>query len=135
MHQFIFNELSNIGLYNRQKREDFVIATKVRGQMGDGVNDIGLGRKHIMASCEASLRRLQTNYIDLYYVKYFRNQLLFFFYYYLNTLLNNFIHNIIKRHVLKTLLNLSEENLTGLFLGHRYMVGTMPLPLRNGWEL
>lgn len=68
MHQFIFNELSNIGLYNRQKREDFVIATKVRGQMGDGVNDIGLGRKHIMASCEASLKRLQTNYIDLYQV-------------------------------------------------------------------
>lgn len=99
MHQFIFNELSNIRFYYRQKREDFVIATKVRSQMGDGVNDIGLGRKHIMASCEASLRRLQTNYIDLYYVKYFRNQLLFFFYYYLNTLLNNFIHNIIKRHI------------------------------------
>lgn len=68
MHQFIFNELSNIGFYYRQKREDFVIATKVRSQMGDGVNDIGLGRKHIMASCEASLKRLQTNYIDLYQV-------------------------------------------------------------------
>lgn len=52
----------------KQKREDFVIATKVRGQMGDGVNDIGLCRKHIMASCEASLKRLQTNYIDLYQI-------------------------------------------------------------------
>lgn len=69
MHQFIFYELLNMGLSNRQKREDFVIATKVRGQMGDGVNEIGLSRKHIMASCEASLERLQTNYIDLYQVR------------------------------------------------------------------
>jgi aryl-alcohol dehydrogenase-like predicted oxidoreductase len=36
--------------------------------MGDDVNNIGLGRKHIMQSCEASLKRLQTDYIDLYQV-------------------------------------------------------------------
>lgn len=37
--------------------------------MGAGVNDVGLGRKHIMSSCLESLRRLQTDYIDLYQVK------------------------------------------------------------------
>ena len=50
------------------RREDVVIATKVRGQMGDGPNDEGLSRLHIMASVENSLRRLQTDYIDLYQV-------------------------------------------------------------------
>ena len=49
-------------------REDVVLATKVRGQMGDGPNDQGLSRLHIMASVENSLRRLQTDYIDLYQV-------------------------------------------------------------------
>ena len=50
------------------RREDVVIATKVRGQMGDGPNDQGLSRLHIMNSVENSLRRLQTEYIDLYQV-------------------------------------------------------------------
>ncbi|XP_022343166.2 1-deoxyxylulose-5-phosphate synthase YajO-like [Crassostrea virginica] len=52
----------------KQKREGLVIATKVRGTMGEGVNDVGLGRKHILQSCEESLKRLQTDYIDLYQI-------------------------------------------------------------------
>jgi aryl-alcohol dehydrogenase-like predicted oxidoreductase len=48
-------------------RDAFVIATKVYGAMGDGPNDDGLSRKHILAAVEASLRRLGTDYIDLYY--------------------------------------------------------------------
>ncbi len=47
-------------------RERIVLATKVRGPMGDGPNDEGLSRVHIMHAVEASLRRLQTDYIDLY---------------------------------------------------------------------
>jgi aryl-alcohol dehydrogenase-like predicted oxidoreductase len=43
-----------------------VIATKVCGRTGDGPNDGGLGRKHIMAAVEGSLRRLGTDYVDLY---------------------------------------------------------------------
>ncbi len=50
------------------EREDVVLATKVRFPMGDGPNDAGLSRKHIAAGCEASLRRLGTDYIDLYQV-------------------------------------------------------------------
>jgi aryl-alcohol dehydrogenase-like predicted oxidoreductase len=52
----------------RKKRDDFVVATKVRFAMGSGVNDVGLSRKHILASVEDSLRRLGTDYIDLYQV-------------------------------------------------------------------
>lgn len=48
------------------KREDLVLATKVRGNMGGGPDDEGLSRAHIMKSVENSLRRLQTDYIDLY---------------------------------------------------------------------
>ena len=51
-----------------QNRDDLVIATKVRFPMGSGPNEIGLSRKHILASVEASLRRLGTDYIDLYQV-------------------------------------------------------------------
>lgn len=49
-------------------REDFVIATKVRFSMGSGPNDLGLSRTHILSAVEASLRRLNTTYIDLYQV-------------------------------------------------------------------
>lgn len=52
----------------KQRREDWVIATKVRFPMGDSLNDVGLSRKHILAGVEASLRRLGTDYIDLYQV-------------------------------------------------------------------
>ncbi len=47
-------------------RDKLVIATKVRGKMGDGPNDEGLHRTHIMQAVEESLHRLQTDYIDLY---------------------------------------------------------------------
>ena len=47
-------------------RDDVLLATKVRMPMGDGPNDAGLSRHHIMRACEASLRRLGTDYIDLY---------------------------------------------------------------------
>jgi aryl-alcohol dehydrogenase-like predicted oxidoreductase len=49
-------------------REDVLIATKVRMPMGDGPNDAGLSRHHIIRGAEASLRRLGTDYIDLYQV-------------------------------------------------------------------
>ncbi|MCK6628988.1 MAG: aldo/keto reductase [Anaerolineae bacterium] len=51
-----------------KNRDDFIIATKVRFPMGQGPNDVGLSRKHILAGVEASLRRLGTDYIDLYQV-------------------------------------------------------------------
>jgi len=51
-----------------KNRDDLVMATKVCFPMGEGVNDLGLSRKHILAAVEASLRRLQTDYIDLYQV-------------------------------------------------------------------
>ncbi len=48
------------------RRDEVVIATKVRGKMGEGPNDKGLSRYHIMNAVEASLRRLRTDHIDLY---------------------------------------------------------------------
>lgn len=50
------------------KRSDVVLATKVANKMGEGANDRGLSRKHIIEACEASLKRLGTDYIDLYYI-------------------------------------------------------------------
>jgi aryl-alcohol dehydrogenase-like predicted oxidoreductase len=49
-------------------RDDVVLATKVRFPMGEGPNDVGLSRKHIVQGCEDSLRRLGTDFIDLYEV-------------------------------------------------------------------
>ncbi len=49
-----------------QRREGLEIFSKVYWPMGAGANDRGLSRKHIMESCNASLRRLQTDYLDLY---------------------------------------------------------------------
>jgi NDP-hexose 2,3-enoyl reductase len=48
------------------RREKVVLATKVYGKMGDWPNDQGLSARHIVSACEASLRRLQTDRIDLY---------------------------------------------------------------------
>ena len=48
------------------RREKVVIATKVFGKMGPGPNDKGLSARHIRHACEASLRRLQTDHLDLY---------------------------------------------------------------------
>ena len=50
------------------RRQDIILATKVRGQMGSGPNDQGLSRQHILDAVEASLDRLQTDFIDLYQV-------------------------------------------------------------------
>ena len=47
-------------------REKIIIATKVRGRMGDGINDEGLSRVHILHAVDESLQRLQTDYLDLY---------------------------------------------------------------------
>ncbi len=54
-------------LENRD-RSELVIATKVYGEMGEGPNQGGLSRKHIIDQCEASLERLNTDYIDLYQI-------------------------------------------------------------------
>lgn len=51
-----------------QRREDFVIATKVRYPMGEGPNETGLSRKHIMDGIAGSLKRLQLDYVDLYQI-------------------------------------------------------------------
>lgn len=51
-----------------KKRQDVIIATKVRGRTGGGPNDIGLSRLHIMRQVEESLKRLGTDYIDLYQI-------------------------------------------------------------------
>ena len=56
------------------KRYDLVIATKVRGMMGEGPNDVGLSRKHILQQVDESLERLQTDYIDLYQIHGFDPQ-------------------------------------------------------------
>jgi 1-deoxyxylulose-5-phosphate synthase len=50
------------------RRDDYVLATKVYYPTGHGPNDRGLSRKHILASIDASLRRLGTDYIDLYQI-------------------------------------------------------------------
>jgi aryl-alcohol dehydrogenase-like predicted oxidoreductase len=48
------------------RRDDFVLATKAYMRLGTGPHDVGLSRKHLIQACEASLRRLRTDYIDLY---------------------------------------------------------------------
>ncbi len=48
-------------------RSSLVLSSKVFGRMGDGPNQRGLSRKHIIESCEASLRRIGTDYLDLYF--------------------------------------------------------------------
>jgi aryl-alcohol dehydrogenase-like predicted oxidoreductase len=49
-------------------REEIVVATKVFGKMADGPNRRGLSRKHIFDACDASLKRLNMDYIDLYQI-------------------------------------------------------------------
>ncbi len=56
--------IRNLGL----RRDDLVSATKVRGRMGEGPNDVGLTRKHIFDQIDASLKRLQLDHVDLYQI-------------------------------------------------------------------
>jgi aryl-alcohol dehydrogenase-like predicted oxidoreductase len=56
--------ISNVGI----ARKEIVIATKVFGRTGPGRNDVGASRGHIMDAVDASLKRLQTDYIDLYQI-------------------------------------------------------------------
>ena len=60
-----------LGQALKGRRHEVVLATKVRGRMGKGANDVGLSRLHIMQAVEASLTRLGTDYIDLYQVHRF----------------------------------------------------------------
>jgi aryl-alcohol dehydrogenase-like predicted oxidoreductase len=57
-----------LGEVLRGRRDQVLVATKVRMPMGRGPNDAGLSRHHIVSGCEASLRRLGTGHIDLYQV-------------------------------------------------------------------
>src|SRR5580693_3252094 len=55
-----------IGKWMKGKRRDFIVATKCVGQMGKKPWDQGMSRKHIIDAIDASLKRLQTDYVDLY---------------------------------------------------------------------
>jgi aryl-alcohol dehydrogenase-like predicted oxidoreductase len=57
-----------VGAALKGRRDRIVLATKARMPMGDGPNDAGLSRLHLISACEASLRRLGTDHIDLYQV-------------------------------------------------------------------
>jgi aryl-alcohol dehydrogenase-like predicted oxidoreductase len=61
-------EIVGRALKDFAKRDDIVLATKVYNPMGPGPNDRGLSRKHIMSAIDASLERLQTDYVDLYQI-------------------------------------------------------------------
>jgi aryl-alcohol dehydrogenase-like predicted oxidoreductase len=52
----------------KRPREQFIVATKVRGRTGPGPNQVGLSRSHIFSSIDASLRRLRLEYVDLYQI-------------------------------------------------------------------
>ncbi len=64
-------EITGSALKAMTKREEIVIATKVHGAMGEGPNSRGLSRKHIMWQIDESLRRLGTDYVDLYQIHRF----------------------------------------------------------------
>ena len=64
----VSEEVLGRALRDYSQRQDVIIATKVYWPTGDGPNDRGLSRKHIMDSIDASLRRLGTDYVDVYYI-------------------------------------------------------------------
>ena len=61
-------EATGDALRRNGKRHEVILATKVHGVMGEGPNERGNSRRHVIEQCEASLRRLQTDYIDLYQI-------------------------------------------------------------------
>ena len=61
-------EVTGRALRELARRDEVIIATKVHGAMGPGPNDYGLSRKHILSSIDASLKRLGTDYVDLYQI-------------------------------------------------------------------
>jgi aryl-alcohol dehydrogenase-like predicted oxidoreductase len=61
-------EVTGRALRDFARRDEVVIATKVRFEMGSGPNDQGLSRKHILSSIDTSLKRLGTDYVDLYQI-------------------------------------------------------------------
>src|SRR5919197_3167937 len=64
----VSEEITGRWLGEMTSRDDIVVATKVNGPMGPGPNRRGLSRKHIIEACENSLRRLKTDYVDLYQI-------------------------------------------------------------------
>jgi len=60
-----------VGKALQGRRHDVVLATKVRGRMGKGPNDVGLSRLHMLDAVDASLKRLGTDYVDLYQIHRF----------------------------------------------------------------
>ncbi len=64
----VSEQVTGRALRDFAKREQVVLATKVHGAMGPGPNDRGLSRKHIMDAIDASLKRLGTDYVDLYQI-------------------------------------------------------------------
>ena len=69
--QGVSEEITGRALNDFARRDEVVIATKVFGAMGEGPNQQGLSRKHILDACDASLKRLGTDYIDLYQIHRF----------------------------------------------------------------
>src|SRR5882762_775372 len=66
--QGVSEEITGRAIKEFSRREEVVLATKVFNPMGKGPNQKGLSRKHIMESIDASLKRLGTDYIDLYQI-------------------------------------------------------------------
>ncbi|WP_137150666.1 aldo/keto reductase [Devosia sp. FKR38] len=64
----VSEEMIGVALSENGRRQKALVATKVRFRMGDGPNEVGLSRHHIIAQAEASLKRLKTDVIDLYQV-------------------------------------------------------------------
>jgi len=64
----VSEEVTGRALRDLSKRDQIIIATKVCNTVGEGPNDRGLSRKHILDSIDASLRRLGTDYVDLYQI-------------------------------------------------------------------
>ncbi|GAB4207248.1 MAG: aldo/keto reductase [Roseiflexaceae bacterium] len=67
----VSEEIIGRWMRERANRRDLIVATKARGRMWQGPNGEGLSRSHLMRACDDSLRRLQTDYIDLYQTHYF----------------------------------------------------------------